>query len=116
MDWLPVFAYDMRRSERVRASRYFLFAFGACPPCGLAAAVCFTALATGAVGDGVILWAFAILIGVPAGLAGLVGNRSRLTGQQIAAGTIGAGGIVLAEAFVLLLVALSHANLTTPML
>ncbi len=109
-------AYDVRKGKRVKPSRYFLFSIAACPPCGLIAVVCFAVLADRFVGAGLILWAFAILVGVPAGLAYLVGNRSKLTGQQVAAGSIVAASLACVEAFVLLLIALSQATFNTPML
>ena len=104
----------LRKGYRVRPSRYFLFAFGACPPCGLIVIVCFAVLADKFVGASFVLWAFAILVGVPAGLAYLVGNRSKLTGQQVAAGSIVAASLACVEAFVLLLIALSQATLRHP--
>ncbi len=116
MDWTCVLAYDVRKGKRVRPSRYFLFAFGACPPCGLIAVVCFVVLADRFVGASFVLWAFVILVGVPAGLAYLVGNRSKLTSRQVAAGSIVAASLACVEAFVLLLVALSQATFSAPML
>ncbi len=116
MDWTCVLAYNVRKGERVRPSRYFLFAFGACPPCGLIAVVCFAVLADGFVGASFVLLALAILVGVPACLAYLVGNRSKLTGQQVAAGSIVAASLACVEAIVVLLIALSQATFNTPML
>ena len=116
VDWTCGLAYDVRKGKRVKPSRYFLFSIGACPPCGLIAAVCFAILADGVVGASLVLWAFAILIGVPAGLAYLVGNRYKLTGQQVATGSIAAASLACVEAFVLLLIALSQATFNTPML
>ena len=100
----------------MRASRYFLFAFGACPPCGFVAVVCFTLLADRFVGDSLIVWDVAILAGVPAGLAAFVGKRARVTSQQVVGGSIGAAGLAFVETFILILVALSQANFVNPTL
>jgi hypothetical protein len=100
----------------LRASRYFLFAFGACPPCGLIAVICFTLLADSLVGDSLVAWDLALLAGVPAGLAVIVGQRAKLTSQQLVGGSVGAAGLAFVEAFVLVLVALSQANFVNPTL
>jgi lysylphosphatidylglycerol synthetase-like protein (DUF2156 family) len=101
---------------RSKASGYFLFAFIACPPCGLVSVICFTVLADRFVGDGLVGWDFLLLVGVPAGLAVFAGRRAKLTSQQIVGGSIGAAGLAVVEAFVLILVALSHADFVNPTL
>ncbi len=57
-----------------------------------------------------------VLAGVPAALASIVGNRAKLTSQQIVAASIGAAGLAFVEAFTIVLVAISHANFVNPAL
>jgi hypothetical protein len=98
------------KAKRVRPSRYFLIALGACPPCGFVAAVVSTFLAEEAGRVGFFMWALAILVAVPAGLAFLIGRRARMTRPQVDAGAVGAASLALGEGFVILLVALWNAH------
>ena len=66
--------------------------------------------------DSLVAWDLAILAGVPAALSVIVGNRAKMTSQQIFSASVGAAGLAFVEAFAIVLVALSHANFTTPTL
>jgi hypothetical protein len=105
-----------RKDEQLRASRYFLFAFGACPPCGLVAVVFATFALDNVAGDSLVAFDLLVLAGVPAVLASIVGNRAKLTSQQIVAASIGAAGLAFVEAFAIVLIAISHANFVNPAL
>lgn len=100
----------------MKTSGYFLLSFGVSPLCGLVAVVCFTYAGGDLVGDELVVWDLLLLLGVPIALVVLAGRRARMTSQQIVAASVGAAGLTFAAAFVLLLVALSHANFVTPML
>jgi hypothetical protein len=105
-----------RKTNRVKTSGYFLFAFAAGPLCGLVAVVCFSFAAADFVGNDLVVWDLVVLLGVPIALVVLAGDRARMTSQQIVAASIGVAGLTLAVAFVLLLLAVSQANFVTPML
>ena len=102
--------------EIVKTPGYFLLAFAASPLCGLMAVVCFSYAAADLVGNDIVVWDLAVLLGVPIALVVLAGSRARMTSQQIVAASVGAVGLTIAVAFVLLLVALSQANFVTPTL
>jgi len=105
-----------RKDEQLRASRYFLFAFAACPPCGLVAVVIATIALDKVAADSIVALDLLVLAGVPAGVAFIVGSRARMTSQQIVGASIGAAGLAFAEAFAIVLVAISHANFVNPAL
>ncbi len=100
----------------MKTSGSFLLAFIASPLCGLVAVVCFTYAAADLVGNDLVVWDLLVLFGVPIAVVVLAGNRARMTGQQIVAASVGAAGLTFTVAFVLLLLALSHANFVTPTL
>ena len=105
-----------RKDEQLRASRYFLFAFTACPPCGLVAVVIATFALDKVAADSIVAVDLLVLAGVPALLAFIVGSRAKMTSQQIVGASIGAAGVTFVEAFAIVLVAISHANFVNPAL
>ncbi len=105
-----------RKDQQLRASRYFLFAFVACPPCGLVAVVIATFALDKVAGDSIVALDLLVLAGVPAVLAFVVGTRAKMTSQQIVGASIGAAGLTFVLAFAIVLVAISHANFVNPAL
>ncbi len=105
-----------RKDEQLKPSRYFLFAFVACPPCGLVAVVIATVALDKVAGDSIVALDLLVLAGVPASLAFIVGTRAKMTSQQIVGASIGAAGLTFVEAFAIVIVAISHANFVNPAL
>lgn len=95
---------------------YYVFAMGASPLSGVAAVVCLSFAAAGLVGNWIVLWDLAALFGVPIALVILVGRRTGMPRPRIVSASIGAAVVTFALAFVILLIALSHANFTNPAL